>query len=50
MAIARAVESAGPGDIVMIAGKGHERYQEVSGQRIPFSDEVAVRTVLGVAA
>jgi UDP-N-acetylmuramoyl-L-alanyl-D-glutamate--2,6-diaminopimelate ligase len=49
-AIARALRSAGPGDIVFIAGKGHERYQEVSGQRIPYSDEATVRTLLEVAA
>ena len=50
VAIARAVAESGPGDIVLIAGKGHERYQEISGQRIPFSDEAAVRATLGVAA
>jgi len=50
LAIARAVGEAGPGDIILVAGKGHERWQEVSGQRIPFSDEVAVQTVLGMAA
>jgi UDP-N-acetylmuramoyl-L-alanyl-D-glutamate--2,6-diaminopimelate ligase len=49
-AIARAIETAGPGDIVLVAGKGHERWQEVAGQRIPFSDEVMVRQLLGVAA
>ena len=26
------------GDIVLIAGKGHETYQEINGERFPFSD------------
>lgn len=37
-AIRRAVELAGPGDVVLIAGKGHETYQEVRGVRYPFDD------------
>lgn len=45
-AIARAVAEAGPGDVVLVAGKGHERYQEVAGQRFPFSDAAAVRAAL----
>ena len=41
-AIYKAIELAGEGDVVLIAGKGHETYQEVGGQRYPFSDvEVA---------
>lgn len=41
-AIAQAVNLARKEDIVLIAGKGHERYQEVNGLKIPFSDaEVA---------
>lgn len=37
-AIRRAISEAGPGDVVVIAGKGHERYQEIAGRRIPFDD------------
>jgi UDP-N-acetylmuramoyl-L-alanyl-D-glutamate--2,6-diaminopimelate ligase len=37
-AIARAVSEAGPRDVVIIAGKGHEDYQEIAGRRFPFSD------------
>ena len=37
-AIRRAFELAGPGDIVLIAGKGHENYQEINGVKYPFSD------------
>ncbi len=37
-AIVRAIGEAGANDVVVIAGKGHETYQEVLGQRLPFSD------------
>lgn len=46
-AIARAVHAAEPGDTVLIAGKGHERYQEVAGHKRPFDDRDAVRRALG---
>jgi len=37
-AIAWAVANALPDDVVLIAGKGHENYQEIKGERQPFSD------------
>ena len=37
-AIAWALSQAQPDDVVLIAGKGHETYQEVGAQRLPFSD------------
>jgi UDP-N-acetylmuramoyl-L-alanyl-D-glutamate--2,6-diaminopimelate ligase len=37
-AIERAVELARPGDVLVIAGKGHERGQEVAGVVTPFDD------------
>ena len=37
-AIAHALQAAAPEDVVLIAGKGHEDYQEVAGVRHPFSD------------
>jgi UDP-N-acetylmuramoyl-L-alanyl-D-glutamate--2,6-diaminopimelate ligase len=49
-AIRQAVESGATGDIVLIAGKGHEAWQETKGHKIPFSDEAAVRAVLEDAA
>jgi UDP-N-acetylmuramoyl-L-alanyl-D-glutamate--2,6-diaminopimelate ligase len=49
-AIRQAVLDSGEGDIVLIAGKGHESWQESKGQKIPFSDEAAVRAVLEEAA
>ncbi len=42
-AITRAIEMAEPRDIVLIAGKGHENYQEFAGRTVPF-DDVAVAT------
>ena len=45
-AIAHAVLSAAPHDVVLLAGKGHEDYQEVRGQRLPFSDEAEARAAL----
>jgi UDP-N-acetylmuramoyl-L-alanyl-D-glutamate--2,6-diaminopimelate ligase len=45
-AIALAVDSASAEDIVLVAGKGHENYQEVRGTRLPFSDAAAVRAAL----
>ncbi len=45
-AIRYAVGHAEPGDTVLVAGKGHEPYQEVRGVRRPFSDAAAVRIAL----
>lgn len=45
-AILSAIRSATPNDLVLIAGKGHEAYQEVAGQRYPFSDAEQVRHAL----
>lgn len=45
-AIRVALSSAGPGDIVLVAGKGHETGQEVAGVVHPFDDRVVVREEL----
>jgi UDP-N-acetylmuramoyl-L-alanyl-D-glutamate--2,6-diaminopimelate ligase len=45
-AIARAVDGAGPHDVVVVAGKGHERTQEQGGRKLPFSDAEQVRGAL----
>ncbi|MCK8068418.1 UDP-N-acetylmuramoyl-L-alanyl-D-glutamate--2,6-diaminopimelate ligase [Cobetia sp. 1CM21F] len=37
-AIAQVIRDAGEHDVILIAGKGHEDYQEIDGQRLPFSD------------
>lgn len=45
-AIAAAVAAARPGDMVVIAGKGHETYQEIAGVRHSFDDREVVRAIL----
>lgn len=46
-AIRTALTLAGPNDIVLIAGKGHEKYQEVKGERFHFDDKEVVGEVFG---
>ena len=45
-AIRRAVAEAQPGDVVLVAGKGHEDYQQVGERRLPFRDRDIVRRAL----
>ena len=45
-AIRHAVERATEGDIVLIAGKGHEKYQEIDGRVTPFDDVAVAREAL----
>ncbi|MEO8124769.1 MAG: UDP-N-acetylmuramoyl-L-alanyl-D-glutamate--2,6-diaminopimelate ligase [Burkholderiales bacterium] len=47
-AIAHALQAADARDVVLIAGKGHEDYQEVAGARKPFSDIDTARVLLAV--
>ncbi len=49
-AIRAALGAAQAGDVVLLAGKGHEDYQIVDGQRRPFSDQSVARAALGVVA
>jgi UDP-N-acetylmuramoyl-L-alanyl-D-glutamate--2,6-diaminopimelate ligase len=49
-AIRQAILESHSGDIVLIAGKGHETWQEAGGLKIPFSDEDSVRSALEDAA
>jgi len=46
-AILRAVRDAGPGDVVVIAGKGHEKTQVLRDREIPFDDAAVAREALG---
>jgi UDP-N-acetylmuramoyl-L-alanyl-D-glutamate--2,6-diaminopimelate ligase len=48
-AVALAVASAREGDAVLLAGKGHEEYQIVGRERLPFSDRDEARRALGIA-
>lgn len=47
LAIELAVKQAGENDIVVIAGKGHETYQEIQGVRYDFDDRVVVGEMIG---
>jgi UDP-N-acetylmuramoyl-L-alanyl-D-glutamate--2,6-diaminopimelate ligase len=48
-AIEAALGSAGPGDIVLVLGRGHEPYQAVGNQMVPFSDREVVMDLLGIS-
>jgi len=45
-AIFEAIGGAHHGDVVLIAGKGHEEYQEIAGERVPFSDVAVAKKAL----
>ena len=45
-AIERAVREAKPGDLLLIAGKGHEKYQTIGDRSVPFDDVEVARAAL----
>ena len=45
-AIRTGVMMARPGDILLVAGKGHEKYQEINGHRYPFDDKEVLAEAL----
>jgi UDP-N-acetylmuramoyl-L-alanyl-D-glutamate--2,6-diaminopimelate ligase len=45
-AIVLSIKQAHAGDVVLVAGKGHENYQEIAGVKYPFSDADVVKNVL----
>jgi UDP-N-acetylmuramoyl-L-alanyl-D-glutamate--2,6-diaminopimelate ligase len=49
-AISLALDAAGPGDCLIIAGKGHESYQEFADTVVPFDDRQVVRELISVKA
>jgi UDP-N-acetylmuramoyl-L-alanyl-D-glutamate--2,6-diaminopimelate ligase len=50
LVIAETIAAAAPQDVVLLAGKGHEHYQEVAGVRHPFSDAVHAKAALDARA
>ena len=49
-AIAYAIHHGQPGDIIVLAGKGHEDYQEINGKRYPMDERVIIKEVLDADA
>ena len=45
-AIKTAVALAQPGDIILVAGKGHEKYQEIKGVKYPFDDKEILKEII----
>ena len=45
-AIAYAIDHGQPGDIIVLAGKGHEDYQEIEGVKYPMDERVLIREIL----
>ena len=45
-AIAYAIRHGKPGDIIVLAGKGHEDYQEINGKKYPMDERVLIRDIL----
>jgi UDP-N-acetylmuramoyl-L-alanyl-D-glutamate--2,6-diaminopimelate ligase len=44
------VALAKPGDIILVAGKGHEKYQEINGVKQPFDDMEVLKATLNTEA
>ncbi len=49
-AIKTAITMAKPGDVILVAGKGHEKYQEIKGVRIPFDDKKTLLELFKIMA
>ena len=45
-AIKHAIEIAGKKDIIVLAGKGHEPYQEINGVKYPFDERIIVNQII----
>lgn len=45
-AITKAIQLANEDDVILVAGKGHEDYQEIQGEKLPFSDKACILSAL----
>ena len=45
-AIAYAIHHGEPGDVIILAGKGHEDYQEIRGKKYPMDERVLIQEIL----
>ena len=45
-AIAYAIHHGEPGDVIILAGKGHEDYQEIEGKKYPMDERVLIQEIL----
>ena len=48
-AIEAALDALEPGDVLAVAGKGHEQGQEIGGTIIPFDDVSVIRSLVGIS-
>ena len=48
-AITETIKNAAADDVILVAGKGHEAWQIIGDQRLPFSDQACVRTAMGAS-
>lgn len=46
-AIGKALALLRPGDVLLVAGKGHESYQQIGDRKVPYSDQQVIREILG---
>jgi UDP-N-acetylmuramoyl-L-alanyl-D-glutamate--2,6-diaminopimelate ligase len=49
-AIEQAFNEAESGDLIVVAGRGHEEFQEIEGNKIPFSDKTVLLDVVSKAS
>ena len=49
-AIEQAFNEVESGDLIVVAGRGHEEYQEIDGKKIPFSDKTVLLDVVSKAS
>ncbi len=45
-AIKYSIQNAQEGDVILLAGKGHEDYQEINGEKLPFDERIVIKEIL----